>query len=149
MFYQQPIAPGDLTSDLVEKYNQWLSLANNGPFTLATEVLDMTESQELLLVPQDPDASISLEELVVVVWSREANPSPTLPTISLGTNTGVNNVMEASTVAATLHSRQVFTVPATLVNVSAAGLKLKVTGGNYASFQAQLWLTGKRMEQPA
>ncbi len=142
--YQPPtIIAGDLTTTLVTKYNNLVTAIKPGTFTIKTGIIDATQAQDHVLLAAQAGQYVQLTQVMVIVWSQEANPSPVLPQISIGTNTLANNFISATTLAHTVRQVQLMTLPTLLSDVNSQALRLKVIPSSYAEFRLQVWVEGR------
>lgn len=135
------IIAGDLTADLVAKFNQLSGQLAPNPFTIKSAVLDGTQSHDLTLLAATGQY-VLINQIRIMTWSFETDPFPTAPTLKLGTNMAADNLLPTtSLVAQNLHLTEL--VPTTrLLNMATVPLKLAATAGTYGNFYYQVWVTG-------
>lgn len=135
------IIAGDLTADLVAKFNQLSGQLAPNPFTVKTAVLDGTQAQDLTLVAATGQYAL-INQIRIITWSFEVDPLPTVPTLKLGTNMATDNLLPTTPLVATaLHLTEIIPTQR-ILNLTSLPLKLSATAGTYGNFYYQVWVTG-------
>lgn len=143
MYIPPRILAGDLTSDLVTKYNALTDALTDGTFSIRTSLIDATTAQDIILLAAQPNQYLHLTRVLLIVWVQEPDALPTLPQLSLGTNNLVNNMVANTTPANTLRLVQQLMPTAQAIDLRTLPLRLKVVPSNYTAFMVQVWIEGR------